>query len=234
MRRRKLSAVSSAAALQKKLTAYALAGGALVPGQEALATVVYTDPADIEVFDSSFGLDLNDDDTVDFTITHVFGVSLPFLFGDLSVTGTGTNGVVGFYDSVGERTFASALDGSQVIAGNLTFQSNAEMASASKKIKVDEDVDGPWAGANNKFLGLRFDIGGSDHFGWARLSVGEDASATIHDWAYESVAGASIHALAAVPESGSLGVLAMGALGVGAWLDLRKRRKEATSAVADA
>lgn len=52
---------------------------------------------------------------------------------------------------------------------------------------------GNWEGESNKFIGVRFDISGNTHFGWVRLSVPNDySSVTIHDYAYEDVAGTAI------------------------------------------
>jgi hypothetical protein len=49
---------------------------------------------------------------------------------------------------------------------------------------------------------------------------------TVHDWAYESVAGQSIQTpgSSSVPEPGTLQVVALGGLGLVAW---RRRRMQA-------
>jgi hypothetical protein len=73
---------------------------------------------------------------------------------------------------------------------------------------------------DDKFLGLYFEIPGDGfHFGWARLNMTGDksATATLVDWAYETIPDTPIIA-GAVPEpsSLSLGFLALGAVGVAA------------------
>ena len=71
------------------------------------------------------------------------------------------------------------------------------------------------------FVGLRFAISGSTHYGWARFTY-DDATTgniTLHDFAYENVAGANILA-GAVPEPGSA-LLALAGL---AGATLRRRR----------
>ncbi len=90
------------------------------------------------------------------------------------------------------------------------------------------DNDGhPWnTGADgvNGFVGLRFQITGSTHYGWARFTY-DDATTgnlTLHDFAYDDVAEQSINA-GAIPEPGSA-LLALAGLGGAA---LRRRRKAA-------
>jgi hypothetical protein len=102
---------------------------------------------------------------------------------------------------------------------------------------------GPWAnkgrGVTNRYLGLKFRLGGTFHFGWARLTVGRAArgfTATLTGYAYETIPGKAIIAGAtkgpddAEPaaslntptlEPATLGALAMGAPGLSIW-----RRKE--------
>lgn len=94
---------------------------------------------------------------------------------------------------------------------------------------------GPWAnngrGVKNRYLGLKFRLGGAFHFGWARLSVGKAArgfTATLTGYAYETIPGKAIVAGATkgpdyeaqpdpasieapTPESATLGMLALGA-----------------------
>ena len=83
---------------------------------------------------------------------------------------------------------------------------------------------GEWVGATNAFLGMMVDVpDSSPHFGWVRLSVDDQLGVVLHDFAIESEPGTAIAAGAGipVPEPGSLGLLALGAVGLAAW---RKRR----------
>jgi hypothetical protein len=74
------------------------------------------------------------------------------------------------------------------------------------------------------YIGFAFDpdnvAGSQTYYGWARFSVGDNASTNgaVVDWAYDTT-GAAIPA-GSVPEPTSLGLLAMGTVGL---LTLRRR-----------
>jgi hypothetical protein len=102
---------------------------------------------------------------------------------------------------------------------------------------------GPWMnggnGVRNRYLGLKFEIGGQFHFGWARLTVTTTQPhtwrATLTGFAYETVSGKGIFAgqmkgaddasaeesnpalTVPTPESATLGVLALGSPGLSIW-----------------
>ncbi|MCH8902930.1 MAG: T9SS type A sorting domain-containing protein [Bacteroidetes bacterium] len=54
---------------------------------------------------------------------------------------------------------------------------------------------GNWLGATDKYVGLKFNISGKNHYGWVRFTVAADAGAfTVKDYAYESIADSAITA----------------------------------------
>ena len=55
---------------------------------------------------------------------------------------------------------------------------------------------GNWCSVTDRYLGLRFNIGGNTHYGWARIDVPNNASDswTVKDYAYNINAGAPINA----------------------------------------
>ena len=74
------------------------------------------------------------------------------------------------------------------------------------------------AGAEG-IVGFRFDDGAGNQFGWARITFdpGTDNTFTVNEFAYATEVGEQIAAgqtTAAVPEPTSLGLLALGAVGV--------------------
>jgi hypothetical protein len=92
-------------------------------------------------------------------------------------------------------------------------------------------VHGYWANVRNRYLGLKFQIAGQTHYGWARLSVQRKEfhlTAVLTGFAYETVpnkeikagqtGGADDSSGSSLPnsdasQSSSLGALALGARG---------------------
>jgi hypothetical protein len=185
-------------------------------------------------------LDLNGDTIVDYAFQNHF---LPSPGGGvkdervLDLVLQGTNQAV---DSGGNP---AALGANVELPGSLSFDTTNGFMAGAKGNDANGDP-GPftgktsenWSGASNAFLGLRFDIGGQTHYGWARLSVSNSndvataATATLHDWAYESTSNASLltgqtaDVAAAVPEPNTLILLAAGAAAVGAYRSLRRKQ----------
>jgi hypothetical protein len=110
------------------------------------------------------------------------------------------------------------LAGSANIGAGRAFLGEFNLGS----VNPGQSAVGPWVGATNAFLGMTVNVGQDFHFGWVRLSVDENLGIVFQDLAIESEPNVSIAAGAgAVPEPGSLGLLALGAAGLAAW---RKRR----------
>jgi hypothetical protein len=220
---------SRAQSFEHKLAAYAVASGAfLVSADRAEAGIIYSGVRNIPIGNEQT-VDLNVNDTgplsdiiVDFKLRQTNLINGLNQTLTLSIIPQGTNEVV--LDSGG---FAAALKSGDPIS-SLDTLGNASKVMASYKFKLNvlQSSSGPWRGADDKFLGLYFEIPGSDfHFGWARVNMKGDksAEATLVDWAYETSANTPIIA-GAVPEpsSLSLGFLALGAVGVAALIRSRQ------------
>ena len=91
-------------------------------------------------------------------------------------------------------------------------------------------TSGPFAPGDTGYIGLRFDIAGNVHFGWANLTLNQDFTLTLNAVGYESNPNTLAHvepfgATNGVPEGGSsLALLAIGAAGL---LAFRARQSKA-------
>lgn len=176
--------------LAEKLKAYSLAAGALavIPGA-ANANIIYTDenPDFSGVIGSQYFLDLNNDGNDDFRIWHNGSSNL--YISPL----TSTNEVLGS----GGATFAypfALTSGAMVSSAAGGFFNNG-FAGGFQSLNYGSCSFGNWCSVTDRYIGLRFDIGGNIHYGWVRLDVNQAGSVwTIKDYAYEDVATAPIPA----------------------------------------
>jgi hypothetical protein len=157
------------------------------------------------------------------------------------------NAIVGYASHSGhKRPLASALRAGARIgnaADARAFVAGGLMASALyRRFPKHTSFGGPWAnggkGVRNRYLGLRFFVKGKVHYGWARLNVScsnGEVSGTLTGYAYETIPGKSIIAgqtkgtddlrmeepnaslTAPTTQSGTLGILAMGAPALAIW-----------------
>jgi hypothetical protein len=226
--------------LHKNLNAYALgataagvAAFAIVP--PAAAEIVYT-PADHEIRPNrggtGFFLDLNHDGINDFLIVNFYSTTSAILNVWVSPEQVG-NEI--FSNGAG---YAAAIPAGVAIGSNGRFHPAQSLGMANDDFPVG-NCQGPWKDARNKYLGLKFEINGEVHFGWARLSVTcftpAAARVLLTGYAYETVANQPILTgqtsgtaedlsipRPAGSQSGSqskvqLGLLALGASGLPAW-----------------
>ncbi len=230
--------------IHHQLNAYAITAGAagvslLALAQPAEAKIVYT-PAHIRIAQNgSIQLDLNHDGIPDFTITSFYRQFTTFTY--LAMLGVGpaqnSHNEIWGIQSVG-IWWAAALSKNVRIGSNAAFQP----ASILYLGDVGRDYNrlyggGPWIGNKRAYLGLKFQISGKIHYGWARLDITAQLSgplmhpliqATLTGYAYETIPGKSIKAgqtkgpddivespdAALTVEPATLGRLALGAQGI--------------------
>ena len=232
-----------AAPYQKQLRSYAIAAAATgvsvlaltVPSQ---AEIVYKRAHQVIGDGSSFNLDLTGDKTVDLTIankrhshctTDGFCSTTQFL----NVKMAGTNQVV--YNVYGA---VAMKPGMQIGPKNVWRGGNQNMAVILAGFGTG-GVGGSWVNVNSRYLGVKFEIKGQTHFGWARLNVQIQLpltiTATLTGYAYETIVNKPITAgqtkgpddatieepsaslTTPPPRPATLGTLALGASGLSIW-----------------
>jgi hypothetical protein len=252
--------------VHQQLNMYALAAGAagvsvLALAARAEAKIVYT-PAHVQLSSKPFPLDLNHDGIVDFYLLHHYVHSSTFRNNLEACQFLRT-------DSRGESCIGSNPGANEirVIEGMSTLYGAALRAGAKiqrgDRFRKGHAVNmggmqypylppprwyGPWInggrGVKNRYLGIRVQIKGQVHYGWARMTVTttqRSFTATLTGYAYETIPGKAIIAGATqgsddtdnsiepdpaaltvpTPEPATLGALAMGAPGLSIW-----RRKQ--------
>ncbi|MEZ6097196.1 MAG: PEP-CTERM sorting domain-containing protein [Pirellulaceae bacterium] len=155
-----------------------------------------------------------------------------------SFAGVGLNGAVIFAPQ-GSNLYAQKFDFGDLISsgvadvglGVMGFYNSGIYSDPWGALQAGIDGNGPVTG----FMGIRMGPNSGDAYGWIQLSLqansfGQPTSMTVVDWAYEN-SGAPILAgdIGAVPEPGTAGILALGALAAGA-VGIRRRRTEQQSA----
>lgn len=187
--------------LEKKLTKYTAAAGSVLAASAAVnAQVVYTDvDPDFMHNGGTFntGVDLNNDATIDFvmasidtTITNSNGT---FNIKTTLVAPYGTVGNEVAGSNPGGYNYALALNANDMIDNTLNWiQATNTMAY---NVNSANPYNENWNGVTDKFLGLRFSVGGNQHYGWARLDVQADGDIwTLKDYAYNATAGQGLPA----------------------------------------
>lgn len=188
---------------QQRLMAYLAAAGlgAFAFGDDASAAIVYTpvEPAVTLVpypsSPSSFDLDFNHDGTVESAILNTSVNMQARSFPPArTLTSSGSYYVFSFASG-------SMIDGSAANAGGANLMVNLNYGYN-------------FVGTGG-YVGFKFDIDGSTHYGWAQIDVSlSPQEAVISGYAYESTPETGIVA-GEIPEPASLALLAAGAGALG-------------------
>jgi hypothetical protein len=261
MRRSPRKTVNLSESVHQQLNSYALAAGAagvslLALAQPSEAKIVYRP--------TLVNISPNTSYTVDFGLGPVPILAIGNVrtfrthttynrcFDSLSVKGD----VAGFSTTSRGHTsrLAYALSSGATIGPQQKFQqaSSVVMANVVNNQNVNFHSRGRWLNVTNRYLGIRFQVNGQFHYGWARLNVRSRLGsfpfaycqifATLTGYAYETVPNTPIiagktHSADAkqpapaslktnTPEAATLGVLAIGAPGLSIW-----RREESVGAL---
>jgi hypothetical protein len=164
--------------------------GLLALAQPSEAKIVYTKTHQVIGTNGVYPLDLNHDGVIDFLIQQAPASVNPRLtaqgaFGN-AVEGTGR--------------FAAALKKGAAIGPRQRFVSSSAVGEYMAVHFCTETGrcywSGQWINVTNEYLGLRFEIDGKTHYGWARISTQtqELITATLTGYAYETVPDKGIRA----------------------------------------
>jgi hypothetical protein len=236
------TASSVPSAFQSRLSAYALASAAagvsILPVTQAEAEVVFTPVNGVIAEGGKYSLDLNNDGVIDFTLLNDLHLSTTPFGCDLDVSpAVKGNGVIqGMRERYNQIAAAALPAGFPIGTGKPFVFQQVNLAYASLVAGSPQYVSGgPWKGATNRYLGLKFLINGEVHFGWARLTVRTDSRreavhATLTGYAYETNVNTPILAgqTSATAEQAALvqpissrgidlGLLAQGSSGLSVW-----------------
>jgi hypothetical protein len=190
--------------LIRQLHMYSLAAGAAGVGALALvqpleAKIIYTRTHQVIRQNGAYSLDLNHDGIIDFLIQEWDNGGFSSSNALLADAAFG-NAVQG--KKVQFRYLASALQRGASIGPKrrfITGGSNGEvMVSVSHSTTGGTShINGFWANGSNRYLGLKFKVGGKTHYGWARVKIQLQQfhiTGTLTAYAYETVPNKAIHA----------------------------------------
>jgi len=183
--------------LQKRISKYTAVAGAVVSAAGVHSQVVFTDVNPDVTVDAvnnggfaPVGLDLNNDQTVDFIIaardTTIganrirFTLAAPYGAGNAIA-----NANPGGYD------YALALDVNTMVDATLTWLESTN--TMAYNVNDANPYDEFWNGVTDKYLGLKFVVGGNTHYGWARLDVQAIGDVfTVKSYAYDATPNTGI------------------------------------------
>jgi len=161
----------------------------------AKAEVIYT-KTDVTISGNGLlKIDLNHDGITDVTIVssgaaHPCPGGPPGSYGSVYAVPAPGNGVAANYN------YALALNsGTRIRPTQSFYDAEALMIWYNSCAWPPHENDGDWLNVSNRYLGLRFQIKGHTHYGWARLSVNEGRVGpivTLTGYAYETIAGQAI------------------------------------------
>ena len=136
------------------------------------------------------------------------------------------------YQGNTSQSYPNALPTSTIIGSN--FQALSSSSSLFRTIQNITSGNGNFPLGEERFLGVKFDIGAGDRVGYIGIKRTDAHTGVVTGYAYEDGAGGAttIHTESfesqppAIPEPGSLLTLALGAAGLFAWRRHRMKQAE--------
>jgi hypothetical protein len=162
----------------------------------AEAKVAYTSTNVTVSGNGFFTIDLNHDGVTDVSVVSS-GRSV------FCTTGPGSSGSVYALPNAGAETVANGnfvlalVSGAGIGPKRSYYLSEGLMLQYSSCLYPPHTNLGAWQNVTNRYLGIRFQVNGHVHYGWARLSLKEGKVGpvvTLTGYAYETIAGQRITA----------------------------------------
>ncbi len=224
--------------LQRHLNSYGLAASAAGVGILALAQpadgkIIYTPAHNYVPLNGRLFIDLNHDGRADFYLMRSSGIATSTSVGRFSLTWARArakrgNGLVGYQTTSGVLSLYPFPAGKQISPGRHFYSSGFMDKRVRTTTGGPWTCFGPWNNVKNRYIGLRFEIKGKTHYGWARLNEscdsgapkGKGAQTLLTGYAYETIpskpiiTGKTKGPDVITLEPGSLGALAAGAPGL--------------------
>ncbi|HRF76159.1 MAG TPA: T9SS type A sorting domain-containing protein [Chitinophagales bacterium] len=176
-----------------KISAYStMAGAFLTLANESQAAVIYNNIDDHTYTAIGwYGLDADDNGYPDFLMQAVSAEGGNWTFasaiGALSSSGYGNdaNMVVGYLGDV--HYYGSALNAGELIGPLSPFADNTYNRAWLASV-YSGSTYGQFGNTGDRFMGFKFDIDGSLHYGWARLNITlNPVTVTVKGYAYDDI-----------------------------------------------
>jgi hypothetical protein len=231
--------------IHRRLNMYGLAAtaagvGLLAVASPADAKIIYTPVHRVIGPNHSYNVDLNHDKITDFTIVNHVSACTDFCFFELRQYPTSGNSAVGYAVGSGQFLGSDLKPGARIGPRSPFKKGTAALVIARSNLYTSNRtiVYGPWADVKGRYLGLKFQINGKSHYGWARLNVkvsNATITATLTGYAYETIPNKAIIAgntkepdeisiaepdaalTPGNPTHATLGLLALGLPGLSVW-----------------
>ena len=166
------------------------------------------------------------------TFLHAFGPAgngvAGFYFGTSGAVSAQFIGVPGTFNGLDFHYVGRLNFGDDIVNGNFLPNAGRMRFGASNPLASGAGYpNSQWAAVVTGYMGLKFDVGNGVQYGWARLSMdGPNLNSyTVVDYAFADP-GETLVA-GQVPEPGSLGLLAVGAVGLLFWRNKRNTKRAA-------
>lgn len=231
--------------LTKRLKAYSLTAGAMAAGiTGADAQILYTDVEPDAVADGvdSVFLDLNADGIDDFkfyfvggTLASVFNVYRGF------ASARNGNGIAGTYSSSGGYYYPYGINAGDTVNADLTFQTATFQTLGWDYFYYTNTSTAVYSygqirwGSGDTYLGLRLEVEGNTHYGWARIELANDdvngGRIILKDYALELTPGLGIPAGDTAYPAPPAGMLEQSQLGYNMFATGNELRVNATETI---